>query len=213
MNPLLYSSKRSIKLFLIQCNGMLNWKFQLSHSNMKFPRKALSQNLGFKRRYQRTSQMDPKPRYKKDQALGGEYTICEDMICQLFHLFPGKRAFTRTTWRAQIHFLEWEMIGLTDLEQRRSSRLIWTRESCYSKAAKEENQLQTFASFTREAGLMWNYLPPIPFLPLSSIPITHSISNNSLQVSNMWARRIAKDMPLSQRKQLVCLRWGVEPEY
>lgn len=55
---------------------------------MKFPREVLSQNSDFKRRYQRTSQMDPKRRYKKDQAIGGEGIICEDMICQAVSPFP-----------------------------------------------------------------------------------------------------------------------------
>lgn len=57
--------------------------------------------------------MDPKPRYKKDQTIGEEDMICEDMICQAVSPFPRrkgrgwgwatlyKKAFTGTTWRAQ----------------------------------------------------------------------------------------------------------------
>lgn len=82
---------------------------------MKFQKEVLSQNSDFKRRYQRTSQMYPKPRYKKDQAIGGEVIIFEDMICQAVSPFPrgkggvlpfAKGPLLGKLGGLKIHFLE-----------------------------------------------------------------------------------------------------------
>lgn len=123
--------------------------------------------------------------------------ICEDMICQAGSPFPRgkggryplqkKKGFHWDNWEAQNTFPGMRGDG-TDRFRAKEGQLVNLDNEVMllPQPPKEENQFQTFASFTTEAGLVWNYLPPIPFLPLSSILITHSISNNSLQVENMW---------------------------
>lgn len=152
------------------------------------------------------------PDIKRIKQLERKIWFVKIWFARLFHLFLGEGvgwgllSFTKRPSLGQLGglkiFLEWEMRGLTDLEHRSARQLVDLDNGVMSfpKQPKEENQLQTFASFTTEAELVWNYFSPIPFLPLSSVPITHSISNNSFQVANMWAWRIAKiPAPLPQK--------------
>lgn len=80
-NSLPQSSNRSIKFFLIQCNRLLNWKFQLSQYNIlktKSPiQKSQNQNADFKE--------IPDDQLGSSKATGGYRRVeigNEDMICK-----------------------------------------------------------------------------------------------------------------------------------